>query len=101
MARATAKPATPARAQASVGKASPKAGRATAPAAPKEAAKASPAIKVLAPHEYPKSHPLVGKKIKFHTITNPKVRLGTVKAGDGTVLLIDDKWHWTTSVVVA
>ena len=101
MARAPAKSAAPARPQASVGKPSAAKGKATAPSAPAEAAKRSPSIRVLTPAEYPKSHPLVGQKIKFHTITNPKVRLGTVKAGDGTILLIDDKWHWTTSVVVA
>lgn len=100
MARAPAKSTAPARQQASVGKASAAKGRATAPAAPREAAKASPAIKVLTPAEYPKSHPLVGKKIKYTKRGGTKILTGTVQAGDATVILIDGVWSWTTSIEV-
>lgn len=101
MATRAPSPAKPARAATSAkGKSAAPAPAKGKPAAPK-AAKPSPAIVEMPPERWPKSHPLVGKKVKYSTVKNPKVRLGTVRAGDGVVILIEDLWHFTTSVTFA
>ena len=93
---------TPARKQATASKPSaPPAPRKGKPAAA-EPPKRSPAVKVLSPSEWPKSHPLVGKQVTatvhLSVFGKTKTVKGKVEAGDASVIKIGPLWYFTSSV---
>ncbi len=103
MPRATS-PKAPAKKQATPPAPSKPLGRAKVAPKGTTPAKVSPAVRTLPEAEWPKSHPMYGKKvtalIKIFGKPEKKV-VGKVEAGDKTVIRIGGLWYFASSVTFA
>ena len=96
---------TPTRKQATPAKPSAPAATRKGKPATAEPPKRSPAVRVLPPAEWPKSHPLVGKSVTatvhLSVFGKTKTVKGRVEAGDAAVIKIGPLWYFTSSVSFA